>query len=69
MKYNAIFDSVPRPPEVIFRKRAADKDIVPPLKFKPRNNTERIADYIRNEGLSQLQSSVILNDLRLSFHL
>eukprot|EP00826_Nyctotherus_ovalis_P035002 TRINITY_DN2961_c0_g2_i1.p2 TRINITY_DN2961_c0_g2~~TRINITY_DN2961_c0_g2_i1.p2 ORF type:complete len:118 (-),score=14.28 TRINITY_DN2961_c0_g2_i1:412-738(-) len=63
----AIFDSVPRPPEVQFRKRAAGKDIVPALRFQPRNNTERVIDYIRKEGISQLQSLSVLNEIRFAF--
>lgn len=68
IKYGAIFDCVPRPPEVQFRKRAAHQDIVPPLRFQPRNNAERVLDYINKRGISQLQSLKVLDELRFALN-
>lgn len=43
------------PVRSVFRERRPDKDIGPQFRFRAHNDSERVTDYLNNNGLSHLQ--------------
>lgn len=65
LKDRKLLDTIPSTQNIIlYRKREPEKDICPALRFKPKNDTERIIDYIKSNGYFRLQSIKIQNELK-----
>jgi len=65
LKNAEILDTVPMPPlKTLERVREPDKEIGPVFRFKAKNNSERLADYISKSGLSALQSPSAINEIK-----
>lgn len=46
-----------KPTRFQFRERDKSKDIGPEMRFQPKNNVERMLDFINTNGIAQLQES------------
>ena len=70
MEHVADLDIVPNPDKKIeYRQRVPDNDINPVIRFQPRNDSERVIDYIRNGGFFPLQGVNTSNELKFYLHL
>ena len=68
LKKMAELDLVPSPElKIQYRKRVAQNDINPVFRFKPKTDSERVIDYIRNGGLSLVQELKTLKELTCVF--
>ena len=65
MKSAEIYDAVPLPKEKVqFRKRVAECDINPALRFKPKTDAERVIDFIKGGAYLELQNTEVLKQIK-----
>ena len=64
IKNASILDSVPIPKRRFeYRERIISKEISPAFRFQPHDNSERVIDFIRENGISQLQTPKVFSDI------
>ena len=54
--------------KIKYRERISKGDINPVFRFKPKTDSERVIDYIRNGGFTQLQSSKTVDELEYTLY-